>query len=106
MATASLSAHERERRQKLFSAPRTDQSTYLGRVQHFAALCGPWYIFATEEQLCTAQALVEDYCNGKAPASTTEEDVWEARALCDSAVHPDTGEHMNVMGRMCFHTCG
>ena len=106
MATSCLSIHEQERRRKLFASPRTDQSTYLGRLQHFAALCRPWYIFATDKQLAQAQTLVESYCRGNAPASTTEDDVWEAKALCDSAVHPDTGEYMNVMGRMCFQPTG
>ena len=37
---------------------------------------------------------------GTAPPGTTEDELWEAKRLADSAFHPDTGEKMFIFGRM------
>ena len=44
--------------------------------------------------------------NGVVPTGTTREDVVAAKVLYDSAYHPDTGEKMNVLGRMSFQVPG
>ncbi|KAJ3386546.1 Splicing factor 3B subunit 1 [Lobulomyces angularis] len=81
------------------SKPRYDQSTYIGRLRHFAALTSPLTLFATDKQLNAAKTLITDYQSGKILNVDTEK-LWNAKLLIDSTFHPDTGEKVFLPFRM------
>ncbi|KAI8854815.1 Tricarboxylate/iron carrier [Chytridium lagenaria] len=81
------------------SKPRHDQSTYWGRLKHFAEVTDPRNLFATNKTLNEAKAIVDDFKNGK-PTSATTEQLWQAKKLVDSTFHPDTGEKILLPFRM------
>ncbi|XP_036027490.1 sideroflexin-2 isoform X3 [Onychomys torridus] len=87
-------------------APRWDQCTFLGRVRHFFNITDPRTIFASEQELDWAKAMVEKSRMGLVPPGTQVEQLLYAKKLYDSAFHPDTGEKMNVIGRMSFQVPG
>ena len=43
---------------------------------------------------------------GSVPTGTTKQQLISAKVLYDSAYHPDTGDEMNVFGRMSFQVPG
>ena len=50
---------------------------------------------------CTNKSVaLVHFREGNAPPGTTEEEIWQAKKLADSAFHPDTGEKMFFLGRM------
>ncbi|XP_040599347.1 sideroflexin-2 isoform X1 [Mesocricetus auratus] len=87
-------------------APRWDQSTFLGRVKHFFNITDPRTIFVSEQELDWAKEEVEKSRRGLVPPGTQVERLLYAKKLYDSAFHPDTGEKMNLIGRMSFQVPG
>ncbi|XP_028130133.1 sideroflexin-3 isoform X2 [Diabrotica virgifera virgifera] len=80
--------------------PRYDQKTYVGRAKHFFITTNPLNIFASSKSLDEAKSIVDRYRRNERIEGLTEDKLWRAKNLYDSAFHPDTGEKMFVLGRM------
>ncbi|GAB5578739.1 sideroflexin-2 isoform X1 [Prionailurus iriomotensis] len=87
-------------------APRWDQCTFLGRVKHFFNITDPRTVLVPERELDWAKVTVEKSRMGVVPPGTQVEQLLYAKKLYDSAFHPDTGDKMNVIGRMSFQVPG
>ncbi|XP_029885658.1 sideroflexin-2 isoform X4 [Aquila chrysaetos chrysaetos] len=87
-------------------APRWDQSTFVGRLKHFLNITDPRTVLVPEEELDRAKALVEGCRAGLVPPGSSREQLLYAKKLYDSAFHPDSGEKMNLIGRMSFQVPG
>ena len=46
------------------------------------------------------------FSQGREPHGTTKEQLLYSKKLYDSAFHPDTGDKMNIFGRMSFQMPG
>jgi tricarboxylate carrier len=87
-------------------SPRYDQNTFEGRAKHFFITTNPLNVLATDEELNTAKDIVEAYRNGTADKNLTEDELWAAKQLYDSAFHCQTGEKLFILGRMSFQVPG
>lgn len=87
-------------------APLWDQSKFIGRFKHFAAVTDPRLPFVSTKQLLSAKELINSYRAGNQPAGTTRSQLVRAKKLYESSFHPDTGDLMNIGGRMCFQVPG
>jgi sideroflexin-1/3 len=86
--------------------PRYDQSSFEGRARHFFITTNPLNIFATNSDLNAAKSTVDSIRAGKVDPKLTEDEVWSAKQLYDSAFHPQTGEKIFLPGRMSFQVFG
>ncbi|PHH60669.1 hypothetical protein CDD81_1355 [Ophiocordyceps australis] len=76
-------------------ASQYDLSTYAGRVRHAMGLTDP------SAGLERAKQLVTDYKTGRRDTMTPE--LWRAKKIVDSTLHPDTGKPVLLPFRMsCF----
>lgn len=101
----AVPAENQEKRVNLDS-PRWDQSSFMGRFKHFASITNMLLGLKSEKELNEAQQLLTLYRQKKEPEGTTDEQIWEAKTLYESAFHPDSGEKMNLFGRMSFQVPG
>jgi tricarboxylate carrier len=77
------------------SRPRYDQSHFGGRFRHFLDIADPrclapslFFGMSLEESV----GLMDQHRRKTLPANVTAEQLWLAKKIRDSAIHPDTGE--------------
>lgn len=75
-----------------------DLSTYWGRVRHCAEISDPSMLLTTTASLNEAKKLISEYKNGVQTTMTPE--LWHAKKILDSTVHPDTGDTVLLPFRM------
>ncbi|GME99932.1 unnamed protein product [[Candida] boidinii] len=77
---------------------RYDLNTYWGRVKHCAGISDPSMLLNTVNDVGNAKRLIWDYKNGVINEMTPE--LWRAKRILDSTIHPDTGETVVLPFRM------
>ncbi|EJT72547.1 sideroflexin-5 [Gaeumannomyces tritici R3-111a-1] len=78
-----------------------DLSTYWGRVRHAAGLTDPRTLFVNKSGLEQAKRALISYKQGHVKEMSPE--LWQAKKIVDSTLHPDTGEPVLLPFRMsCF----
>ncbi|XP_032889931.1 sideroflexin-2 isoform X2 [Amblyraja radiata] len=87
-------------------APRWNQSTFMGRLKHFFNITDPRTVGVSNANLDKAKDLVDRCRAGTLLPGTTKEQLLYAKKLYDSAFHPDSGDRMNLIGRMSFQVPG
>jgi len=59
-------------------------------------------VLASDAEIEKAKSIVTAYKAGKEDKNLTDEEIWKAKELYDSAFHPQTGEKLFLPGRMSF----
>ena len=85
-------------------SPRYDQSTYWGRAKHFFLTTNPLNLLASPAQMEAAKKTVEKYKRDEL-TDISEDDLWAAKQLVDSAYHPETGEISSLSPWLCNWHC-
>ncbi|KAL8856497.1 MAG: hypothetical protein Q9178_006896 [Gyalolechia marmorata] len=82
-------------------ASQYNLKSYWGRVRQSAELADPRTLFVSSAGLERAKSLVSSYKQGHVQSMTQE--LWRAKKIVDSTLHPDTGQPVFLPFRMsCF----
>ncbi|KAI4248791.1 MAG: hypothetical protein L6R40_000802 [Gallowayella cf. fulva] len=82
-------------------ASQYNLDTYWGRVRQSAEIADPRTLFVSSAGLESAKGLVSSYKQGNVKSMTPE--LWNAKKIVDSTLHPDTGQPVFLPFRMsCF----
>jgi tricarboxylate carrier len=91
----------------LEAASRFPQDTYVGRCRHFSQLISPSNLFISDAELTEAQKQLSAFQaaggrNSAAFASLglSDEQLWRAKLVRDSILHPDSGQSVPLPFRM------
>eukprot|EP00667_Euglena_gracilis_P010742 EG_transcript_10940 len=73
--------------------PRFDADTFLGRTLHFFDVTDMRTLLVSRQELERCKQLLDAFKQkGSLPDGVTDADLWYARKVKESMVHPDTGE--------------
>lgn len=75
-----------------------DLTTYWGRVKHCAEISDPTMLLNTKRDIENAKLMIWEYKNGA--RNTLSPELWRAKKVLDSTIHPDTGETVFLPFRM------
>lgn len=80
---------------------RFDAATFMGRWAKMISNCDPSTLLASQSDIQKAAQILKDYEHNPAKVkSLSQEELWSARKLKESAIHPDTGEIVPLPFRM------
>jgi len=77
-----------------------DTTTYVGRVKNALSMIDSRMLLVSDGELQRCQSLLSDFKSGRRSKETSEADLWHAKRVVDSMIHPVTGEKMFILGRM------
>ena len=74
-----------------FDGTKYDQTYFSGRWRHMVDLINPFTLLTSDKDLNHAVELLDAYKAGQLPEGTTDDELWEAKRLKSTILHPDTG---------------
>ncbi|KAM9978232.1 hypothetical protein ACTFIY_012000 [Dictyostelium cf. discoideum] len=69
-----------------------DNNTFYGRYQNFRDITDPSTLFATEKDLNQSKTLLDNFKKGLVDPVKHSDELWKAKKILDSTIHPDTGK--------------
>jgi tricarboxylate carrier len=73
------------------AVPQYDQGSYIGRCRHFYASINPLLCLETAASVRAAQAALKNFAEGRR-GNLSDKELWKARRVVESCVHPTSGE--------------
>jgi len=84
-----------------FDTDKYDQTTFQGRLFGMYEKIDPRTLLIGDEELKRSRELLDQFKKaGKVPSGVTDAQLWEARRVVESIIHPVTDEPIPSFGRM------